>query len=228
MEASRARSSTSSRSRSQSLAPRAPCAKVASTARSCPSPSWSTNRSRRTRGSGPTPTAGRLAQLTPAFKADGVVTAGNSLADQPTARPRCSSTSEEAAARLGLDAARARSASFALAGVRPGPDAHRADPRDRSGARACQAAHSTRSTVDRDQRGVRECGAGLGPRGAPRMPAGQRQRRRDRAGPPARRSGARSWPRCSCELRAQRPPRRPPARCARAAALANATVIERL
>ena len=137
----------------------------------------------------------RLAALKPAFKPDGVVTAGNSsqITDGAAA---VLVTSEEAAARLGLTP-RAAVRRVRARGRRPDPHAHRADPGDRR--RCSSAAGVTLDDMDlhRDQRGVRQRGARVGARRAPRHGAGQRERRRDRARSPARRARAPgSWPRC--------------------------------
>ena len=163
----------------------------------------------------PDTTPERLAALKPAFKADGVITAGNSsqISDGAAA---VLVTSEEAASRLGPPAAgpvrrlRARRR-------RPDPHAHRADPGHRRGARACQA-RPRRRRPDRDQRGVRQRGAGLGARGPPRHGPGQRERRRDRARSPARLLGRPHHGHAALRARAQRRPHRPPDACARAAA----------
>ena len=98
----------------------------------------------------PDTTAERLAALKPAFKPDGVVTAGNSsqISDGAAA---VLITSEEAAARLGLTP-RARFVQFALAGDDPDPDAHRADPGDRRGSSSAPASRSTTSTGSRSTR----------------------------------------------------------------------------
>ena len=126
----------------------------------------------------------RLASLKPAFKADGVVTAGNSsqITDGAAAPARHERGGGEPARAAAPGAVRRRSPS---SGSDPDPHAHRPDSGDREGARAGQAA-PRRHGSDRDQRGVRERGARLGARGAPGSRPGQRERRRDRARPSAR------------------------------------------
>ena len=143
----------------------------------------------------PDTTAERLASLPPAFKPDGMVTAGNSsqISDGAAA---VLVTSEEAATRLGLTP-RARVQAFAVTGSDPilmltGPIPATAKVLERAGARA------RRRRPHRDQRGVRQRGPRLGAGAAPRHGAGERERRRHRAR--ATRSAARapgSWPPCS-------------------------------
>src|SRR6185295_15489610 len=93
----------------------------------------------------PDTTAARLAALKPAFKPDGVVTAGNSsqISDGAAA---VLIASEEAAARPG--------AGLRARWFRPHPDAHRSDSGDRSGPRA-RRPRPRRRRPHRDQRGVR-------------------------------------------------------------------------
>ena len=97
----------------------------------------------------PDTTAARLAALKPAFKPDGVVTAGNSsqISDGAAA---VLITSEEAAARLGLTP-RARVRAFALAGADPILMlTHRFRPP--AGSSSAPGSRSTTSTASRSTR----------------------------------------------------------------------------
>ena len=143
----------------------------------------------------PDTTVETLANLKPAFKPDGKVTAGNSsqITDGASA---VLIMSEEKAKELGLTP-RARFHTFALAGVDPIimltgpiPATHKVLERVRPDDR--------RHRPRRDQRGLRLGRAGLGEGAAPRHGQGQRERRRHRPRPPARLLRApSSWPPCS-------------------------------
>ena len=125
----------------------------------------------------------RLAPLRPAGEG-GVITAALSsqIADGAAA---LLIASEQAVAEHGLRP-RARIRHISARGRRPGADADRADRRDR--ARAAQGrAAAGRHRPDRDQRGVRARSARLAAGDRRRPQPGERQRRRDRPWPPARR-----------------------------------------
>ena len=137
----------------------------------------------RDEGIRPGTTVETLADLKPAFKPDGKVTAGNSsqITDGASA---CLIMSEDKAAALGLTP-RARFHTFALAGVDPlimltGPI-----PATHKVLRALRPRHR-RHRSGRDQRGVRLRRPGLGARAASRHGEGQRQRGRHRPRAPAR------------------------------------------
>ena len=143
----------------------------------------------------PGTTVETLANLKPAFKPDGKVTAGNSsqISDGASAMLIMS---EEKAKELGLTP-RARFHTFALAGVDPVTMLTGPDPLHREGAGQGRPDRRRHRPL-RGQRGVRLGRAGVG-EGAPRRPRqDQRQRRRHRPRSPARRAPApSSWPRSS-------------------------------
>ena len=130
----------------------------------------------------PDSTVEALANLKPAFKEDGKVTAGNSsqITDGSSA---VLIMSEEKANALGLRP-RARFHAFALAGVDPvtmltGPIPATTTVLER--AKLTHRRHRRR----RDQRGLRLGRAGVGEGAPPQHGDGEPQRRRHRAGPPA-------------------------------------------
>jgi acetyl-CoA acyltransferase len=154
----------------------------------------------------PDTTVESLANLKPAFKPDGKVTAGNSsqITDGASA---VLIMSEEKAKELGLTP-RARFHSFALAGVDPvtmltGPIPATKKVLERAGL------GDGRHRRHRDQRGLRLGGAGLGEGAAPRHVEGEPQRRRHRPGPPPRLLGHQAARHPAQRARAHRGPLRP-------------------
>ena len=109
----------------------------------------------RDEGIRPGTTAESLANLKPAFKPDGKVTAGNSsqISDGASA---VLIMSEEKAAALGLKA-RARFHTFALAGVDPITMLTGPIPATEQGARALRPVASTTSTCSRSTKRSRRC-----------------------------------------------------------------------
>ena len=150
-----------------------------------------------------------LAKLKPVFRTEeegGRVTAGNSsqITDGAAAMLIMS---EEKAAELGLTP-RARFVELLAGRRRPADDADRTDPRHREGAGPSRH-DDRRHRPGRDQRGLRLGRAGLGEGAAPRHGQGQRQRRGDRARPPARRVGCPADDDAAQRARAHRRPLRP-------------------
>ena len=131
----------------------------------------------------PDTTVESLANLKPAFKEDGKVTAGNSsqITDGASA---VLIMSEEKANALGLRP-RARFHAFALAGVDPVTMLTGPIPATTTVLERAKLTHG-RHRPGGDQRGLRLGRAGLGEGAPPRHGAGERQRRRHRPRPPAR------------------------------------------
>ena len=124
-----------------------------------------------------------LANLKPAFKPDGKVTAGNSSQVSDGAAAVMLMAREKADA-LGLKP-RARIFDQTTVGVDPVIMLTGPIPATRKAARA-QRDDDRRHRPGRDQRGLRRGGRRLAPRARPRHGPGQRQRWRDRTRPPAR------------------------------------------
>ena len=224
-----ARSSTSSRS-VRSSGPRRPPPRRGSTARSSPcrsSVDGATTVMTEDEGIRPDTTAARLAALKPAFKPDGVVTAGELVADQR----RCGRGADHQRGgghAPGPHAACARSAGLRARRRRSDPDAHRADSGHRAGSSSAPGSRSTTSTASRStRRSPASCSPGRAT--IRRRPgAGERERWRHRARSPARQLGGADHgdvAAASSSAAAGAPASRS---CAKAAALANATVIERV
>ncbi len=167
-----------------------------------------------------------LATLKPAFRPEnGRITAGNSSQITDGASAVLIMSEEKAAVTRPhptgpLPQLRGRR-------QRPDQDADRTDSGHPRRARAGQA-HPRGHRPHRDQRGVRVGGPRLAGRDQGRLRQGQRQRRRDRARPSARRvGGASSWPPSSTSSSA------PAARyglltMCEGGGMANATIVERL
>ena len=168
-----------------------------------------------------------LAKLKPAFRSEeegGRVTAGNSsqISDGASA---VLIMAEERAAALGLTP-RARFVSFSVAAGDPRlmltstiPATAQALDRAGLGARGCRR--------DRDQRGVRFGGPGVGPRASSRHGPRQCQRRRDRLGHPLGASGTRLLTTLLCELERTGGRYGLQTMC-EGGGMANATIVERL
>ena len=125
-----------------------------------------------------------LAKLKPAFRPDGVITAGNSSQISDGSAALLITTSEKAA-ELGLTPL-ARIHTAVLAGADPVIMLTAPIPATTQGAGAQRPVHRPDRRV-RGQRGVRAGAAGLAGRDRRRPQGAEPQRRRDRAGPPARR-----------------------------------------
>ena len=169
-------------------------------------------------------TAETLAKLKPAFKEDGVITAGNSsqISDGASA---VLIMSEEKAEELGLKP-RARFHAFAVAGADPVTMLTGPIPATK---KVLEKAGLTIDDIDlvRGQRGVRLGRARLAEGDRRRHEQGQRQRRRDRPRSPARRSGTKLMATLLNELERTGGRYGLQTMC-EGGGMANATIIERL
>ena len=214
---------------------RAPSPRAASRTRSCrwppggpgwrtrwpwPAPTTATRptraRSPSTRASGPARPTRSWRRCRPCFVEDGLVTAGSRRRRSPTGRPPCSSCPRSGPPGSGLHAP-GPLPHLRGGGQRPGHHAHRPHPGDHARAREGEAV-ARRHRPDRDQRGLRLGGPGLGEGAPPRH--GHRSTRTAAPSPSVTRPGARGracWPPCS--TRSSAPAAATGSRpCARAAA----------